>query len=78
MMVIFEILDADEDGLIELSEVPDRHKQAFPEADTDGKPGVNLDEHLAFTRSLFDRADTNKDGVLTPAEVQRANERAGI
>ena len=78
MLVVFEILDADEDGLIELPEVPDGHKQSFPVADTDGKPGVNLDEHLAFARSLFERADTDKDGVLTPGEVQSANERAGV
>ena len=61
-----------------LGEVPDGHKQVFPEADTNGKPGVNLDEHLAFARSLFDRADTDKDGVLTPGDVQSANDRAGI
>ena len=78
MMVVFEILDADEDGLIEIPEVPDGHKQSFPVADTDGKPGVDLGEHLAFARSLFERADMDKDGVLTPGEVQSANERAGI
>ncbi len=78
MLVVFEILDADEDGLIELPEVPDGHKQSFAVADTDRKPGVNLDEHLAFARSLFERADMDKDGVLTPGEVQSANERAGI
>ena len=76
MLMIFEALDADADGVITFSEVPDNRKEAFPVADTDGKTGVDLHEYLAYTTLLFGDTDTDGNGVLTAGEVRTADEGA--
>ena len=44
------------------------------DANKDGK--VSADEYRAPVLGTFDRADTNKDGTLSPAERQAAGQAA--
>lgn len=47
----------------------DQAGRLFKEKDTDGSGGLSIDE-MRCSQEMFDRFDTNKDGVVSPAEFQ--------
>jgi Ca2+-binding EF-hand superfamily protein len=70
---VFILLDANGDGLIVLSEVPEKHKDKFPKVDKDKDERVDLREYLVYVMPAFWlEHDMNKDNVLTLDEVEAA------
>ncbi|MCM0754013.1 EF-hand domain-containing protein [Desulfovibrio aminophilus] len=47
----------------------DQAARLFKEKDTNGSGGLSIDE-MRCSQEMFDRFDTNKDGVVSPAEFQ--------
>jgi Ca2+-binding EF-hand superfamily protein len=52
----------------------DRHAQAFKKLDKDGNGSISREEWTRKPKA-FDRLDVNKDGRLTPAELQQVRAR---
>ena len=70
---IFVLLDANGDGFIVVTEVPEDHKSKFDKVDENKDGRVNLHEYLVFVMPAFwMEYDTNKDNVLTIDEVEAA------
>ena len=70
---IFVLLDANGDGFIVVTEVPEDHKSKFDKVDENKDGRVNLHEYLVFVMPAFWlEYDTNKDNVLTIDEVEAA------
>lgn len=75
----FATLDGDKNGQLSLAEFsklataapPAVNAQPFVARMDSGKDGkVNLIEHRTATLANFDRIDSDKDGVVTPAEMK--------
>jgi hypothetical protein len=45
-------------------------KVIFAIADTDGDGALSFEEVMAIHKRVFDKVDANRDGEVTPAEVQ--------
>lgn len=45
-------------------------KIIFAIADTDGDGGLSFEEITAIQKRIFDKVDADKDGKVTPEEVQ--------
>ena len=45
-------------------------KIMFAIADANGDGGLSFDEVTTIHKRIFDRVDTNKDGKVTPEEMQ--------
>ena len=45
-------------------------KVMFAIADMDGDGALSFEEVMAIHKRIFDKVDTNKDGKVTPVEVQ--------
>ncbi len=70
---VFLLLDANGDGFIILSEVPEEHKDKFSKVDENKDERVNLHEFLVYVMPAFWlEYDMNKDNVLTLDEVEAA------
>jgi Ca2+-binding EF-hand superfamily protein len=70
---IFVLMDANGDGFIVVTEVPEEHKDKFDKVDENKDERVNLNEYLVFVMPAFWlEHDTNKDSVLTIDEVEAA------
>jgi Ca2+-binding EF-hand superfamily protein len=41
--------------------------------DSNGDGAVSADEHAAGAKTMFDRMDANKDGVVTAQEMEKAH-----
>jgi Ca2+-binding EF-hand superfamily protein len=75
---LFAQLDADKNGQISPTEfsratTPSTVANAQPmiaRMDSNRDSQVNLIEHRTATLANFDRLDTDKDGVVTPAEMK--------
>lgn len=73
---VFATLDGDRNGqlsLAEFSRVPVNPQRTNPDVlmrfDTNRDSKVSLIEHRTATLANFDRLDTDKDGVVSPAEM---------
>lgn len=71
----FDGVDADDDGMLAQSDVPQADPARFAEADRDGDGMVDLGEAIAERMTVFFDVDANRDGVLTLDEI-RAYEAA--
>jgi hypothetical protein len=69
MVDVFFRLDADKNGVLAPSEVPDVAPESFEGADRNGD-GVLQDEEFMDARAIdFDRADDDDDGTLDAGEA---------
>jgi hypothetical protein len=74
---MIERFDANENGVLEAAELPERMQERIGDIDTSGDSVVTKDElaaHLkakfiAHAKQRFERKDTNKDGMLEQSEV---------
>jgi len=69
MMDVFFMLDADKNGRLVPSEVPDVGGAAFERADKNDDGALHEEEFQDARAADFDRADANDDGSLTPQEA---------
>jgi Ca2+-binding EF-hand superfamily protein len=72
---MIEKLDRNKDGILQLSEVPERKARFLGEADTDKDGTLSVTEleahQVAMKAKRFARIDSDKDGFVTEAEVGR-------
>ena len=65
--------DANKDGKLQLTELPDRLRTKLVGADTNKDGVLGVDEINAFRaaqmKARFDRADANKDGAIDASEA---------
>ena len=74
---VFVRLDRNKDGFVDTSDRPsffgsqfDKAFERFVEFDTDGDERVSRQELLNGDAPVFEEADTNKDKVLSSAEIE--------
>jgi Ca2+-binding EF-hand superfamily protein len=80
----FSKLDRNGDGYIDAGDLPkrlrrrqkaaDRMSALIAQFDKDGDGRISRGEFVDGPTLAFDRADTNRDGVLSPDELKRAQE----
>jgi len=75
MIVVFSVLDENGDGHLVLEEVPDDRAHVFAVVDVDDNGRIILREYMLYVMPKFWDYDFDGDNVLTPAEVEAANER---
>jgi hypothetical protein len=80
---MFDRLDANDDGVIQASERPQRRERQAqdgerrqradrPNPDTDGNGTFSRAEYTAMGAGMFERLDANSDGRVTTEEAQAA------
>ncbi len=79
---LIEKFDENEDGVLQLSELPERKAKFFDRADTDKDGALSTTElkahWTAMKKKKFERRDSNGDGFLTEDEVGRRWERLKV
>jgi hypothetical protein len=75
----FDRMDRNKDGVIDAkdfaempAEMADRMKDRVMRADANGDGKVTMEEYAASAGRMFDRFDTNHDGVITKDEAEGA------
>jgi hypothetical protein len=68
----FQELDVNHDSRISKDELPTRHRDVIASFDTDGDGMIGKEEFIKGSLARFDRADRNKDEVLTGDERRGA------
>lgn len=77
MVEVFYFADTNKDGMVTMEElvvVGPVDSKAFANADKNGDGRLTLQEFVEYRMIDFDRADTDNDGKLSPAEVAKWNE----
>jgi hypothetical protein len=70
--------DKDHDGRLTRAELPGAPSGAVERVSATNSDVITFKDLMAAKMAQFDRADTNKDGVLSIVEVTQFNERQGV
>jgi hypothetical protein len=74
---LFDKLDTDKDGTLEIKELQGRlSRKDFTAANPDNDKTLSKDEYLAVVEKRFKAADPDNDGTVSAAEFQTAAGRA--
>ena len=74
---VFDKLDADKDGTLDLKELHGRlSRKEFAAADPDHDKTLSRDEYLALVEQRFKAADTDHEGTLSNSEFHTPKGRA--
>ena len=68
-------LDLNNDGLISLNELTNRHNRRFQKLDRNDDGQIDEAEFNARLVAMFNRADINSDGLLDDVEISRLRHR---
>jgi len=74
-MSAFQALDADKDGVISAAALTNA-ATSLKSLDRNGDGKLSRDELPERMQGLFDRADTDKNGVLTAGEIRKSAQTA--